>query len=69
MPKRWRVVGGSSYGLELVDDQGNVLASTEHMWDEENLVDDMVEEIREGAIEFTDGNEEPPRRYRRRPRP
>jgi hypothetical protein len=69
MPKRWRVASGSSYKLQLVDDDTQeVLAETPPQWDSEDDLDDLVEEFRESLIEFSDGAEEPPRRWRKRPR-
>jgi len=65
MPKRWKVAGGSKFGVDLVDDDGQVVARANVKdWDKEDDVDDMVEEFRDADIEFTNGDVKPPKARR-----
>jgi hypothetical protein len=66
MPKRWRITSGSKFGVELLDDQGNVMArSVGRPWNKEEDVDDLVEEFREADIEFANGDVKRPKKGRR----
>lgn len=65
MPKRWRITSGSKFGVELVDDEGNVVArSVGRPWNKEEDVDDLVEDFREAEIEFTSGDVKKPKKNR-----
>jgi hypothetical protein len=70
MPKRWRIVSGSKYGYELLDERGDAVFSSDLKWDSEAAVDDELEKIADGDIEFPDGKVKGPKhRKGRKPKP
>jgi hypothetical protein len=68
MPKRWRIVGGSNFGYELLDEQGNAVHESGRHWSSERAVDDELGKVQDGDIEFPDGKVKAPK-HRRKPQP
>lgn len=70
MPKRWRIVGVSNFGYELLDEEGLAVYRSERRWSSADAVDEELYEIEVGDIEFPDGKVKGPKnRFGRRPRP
>ena len=70
MPKRWRIVAGSNFGYELLDEQGNAVYRSELRWSSERAVDDELGNVEDGDIEFPDGKVKGPKhRPGRKPKP
>jgi hypothetical protein len=70
MPKRWRIVSGSSFGYQLLDEHGSVVYRSPITWSTEQAVDDELGRIEDGDIEFPDGKVKGPKhRKGRKPRP
>lgn len=70
MPKRWRIVSGSSFGYELLDEHGSAVYKSPFSWGSEQAVDDELSRIEDGDIEYPDKTVKGPKhRKGRRPRP
>jgi hypothetical protein len=70
MPKRWRIVSGSSFGYELLDEKGISVYTSPANWGSEQAVDDELGRIEDGDIEFPDKMVKGPKhRKGRKPRP
>lgn len=65
MPKRWKMVSGSKFGFELLDKDGKkVLHGSGKRWETQQEMEDELDEIQNGEIEFLDGSVKPPRHHR-----
>jgi hypothetical protein len=63
MPKRYKVVGGSGFTWEYVDDDKNLLLaeSFEH-WETEDEVEEAIKEMKRAEVKRgRDGKDKPPK--------
>jgi hypothetical protein len=58
MPKRWKIVAGGSFKYQLLDRQGEVLYESRRSWPTAEDVDDELDKIMDGDIEFPDDPKE-----------
>lgn len=63
MPKRYKVVGGSGFHWEYVDDDNFLLlAESYETWETEEQVEDAIKEMKRADVKRgRDGKEKPPK--------
>jgi hypothetical protein len=65
MPKRWRVVSGASFTYQLLGRRGRVLYESDRSWPTREAIDDELDDILDGDIEFPDEpNDRRPKHHR-----
>jgi hypothetical protein len=62
--------GGSNFGYELLDEHGDAVYKSDRKWSSTDAVDDELDNIEDGDIEFPDGKVKGPKhRSGRKPKP